>query len=384
MFDETDDAPTQGLSRADLLRRAGGAGLVLAGASGLAPFLGGVSDAVAATSDSVTATEFCWVGSGQDITPFQVRTQYLKTHPDVTLNMVQGTNAETYPKIVTSIQVTPNNPYVNFGFFNVQLMTQGTVDKVWLPLQPSKMSNFKRTLPQYRLPGNTGVYFASSPIGIMYNTDVFKQKGWKPPTSWKDLWNPKFKGKVAFWDAPSWAYNGLVVTARMYGGSEKNIEPGMKVFENAAKKGQIQSLYTSNNQAQQLLVSGEAWITPFFFGIMQPWAKQGAPLGYAVPKEGQIAFQLGFGMVKGSSSDQQALAMDVINAMLLPRVVEEWCLYTYSVPLVRGVRFPPSYSKLAAYQPKNVTNQIQLNWRQIALNNNTWLQEWNQRVKANL
>jgi putative spermidine/putrescine transport system substrate-binding protein len=158
----------------------------------------------------------------------------------------------------------------------------------------------------------------------------------------------------------------------------------MKVYEKAAKAGQIQSLYTSNNQAQQLLVSGDAWITPFFFGIMEPWVKQGAPLGYAVPKEGQVAFQLGFGMVKGSSPEQQQVAMGVVDAMLLPRVVQQWCDYTYSVPLVRGVRFLPERQKLAAYQKKNVQNQIQLDWKTMATKNNDWLQQWNSRVKANL
>ena len=29
--------------------------------------------------------------------------------------------------------------------------------------------------------------------GIMYNTKVFKEKGWAPPTSWNDLKDPKFK-----------------------------------------------------------------------------------------------------------------------------------------------------------------------------------------------
>lgn len=383
MYDDTDNTQASGMNRAELLKRAGAAGAVLAGGS-VASLFGGATRAAAATRDSVSVTEFSWVGSGQDITPFQIRSQYQKAHPNVTINMVQGTNAETYPKIVTSLQVTPDDPYVNFGFFNSQLMAQGLVDKVWLPFPTKKMPNLKYVLPNFRIAGNYGVFFASSPIGIMYNAQVFKQKGWKPPTSWNDLWNPKFKGKVAFWDAPSWAYNGLVATARLHGGSEQNIEPGMKIFENAAKSGQIQSLYTSNNAAQQLLVSGDAWITPFFFGIMEPWVKQGAPLAYAVPKEGEIGLGLGFAMVKGSSPAQQAVAADVINAMLAQHVVKQWSEYTFSVPTEKGIVFPPHLKKLPAYQPANVKREMVLDWHQIALNNAAWTQEWNQRVKANL
>ncbi len=32
--------------------------------------------------------------------------------------------------------------------------------------------------------------------GLMYNTKVFKEKGWAPPTSWNDLKDPKYKGQL--------------------------------------------------------------------------------------------------------------------------------------------------------------------------------------------
>ena len=132
MYDDLDNTrESSGINRAELLKRAGGVGALLAGGS-LSSLLEAMN-ATAATKDSVTVTEFCWVGSGQDITPFAVRAAYQKAHPDVTINMLQGTNAETYPKIVTSLQVDPHNPLVNFGFFNSQLMWQGIVDKTWCP-----------------------------------------------------------------------------------------------------------------------------------------------------------------------------------------------------------------------------------------------------------
>ena len=142
MYEENDAArlSSQGFDRAGFLRRAGGAGLALAGASGLSAFLGNT----AAAASTVQCTEFCWVGSGQDITPFQVRDAYQKTHPNVSIEMYQGTNAATYSKIVTSLQVTPNDPLINFGFFNVGAMYQGAVDQIWLPFDKSKMPNLSR------------------------------------------------------------------------------------------------------------------------------------------------------------------------------------------------------------------------------------------------
>ena len=37
--------------------------------------------------------------------------------------------------------------------------------------------------------------------GLGYNTRLFKEKGWAAPTSWMDLADPKFKGKVVFQSA---------------------------------------------------------------------------------------------------------------------------------------------------------------------------------------
>lgn len=359
------------------------AGSGVAGLS-LAPLLAscGGSDG---GSGQVNVTEFVWVGSNQDVTPKEVNARYLKSHPDVEIELVQGTNAETFPKILTSIEVTPDEPLVNFGFFNADAINKGIIADAWVPLTPDRIPNITKVLPEYRVPDDQGVYFASSPIGLMYNTKVFKERRWPAPTSWKDLWDPRFKGKVAFWDAPSWSFNGVIPTARLYGGGERNIEPAMKVYERAARGGQIHSLYTSNDQGKQLLVSENAWLTPFFFGIMQPWAQEeGAPLGYAVPEEGQVAFQLGFGMVKGSSDEQQRVAADIINRMLDPRVVKRWADLTYGIPLVKGTKPKPSLAKLEAYDEAAVKKSMQLDWTTIAKSNSRWSEEWNRRVKANL
>lgn len=375
-------AVSRAIDRRRFLAEAGGAGLSLVGLSGFLAACGGSGGDSSASG--VKLTEFLWVGSNQDVTPKEVNARYLKAHPGTTIDVVAGTNAETFPKIMTSLQTTPDDPLVNLGFFNSDAITKGTVADIWLPLGPDRVPNIAEVLPAFRVAGDKGVYFSSSPVGIMYSEKVFKDKGWDPPTSWNDLWDPRFKGKVAFYDAPSWSFNGLVITARLHGGGEKNIEPAIKVYEDAAKAGQIQSVYISNDAAKQLLVSGEAWITPFFYGIMQPWVDDGAPLGYAVPKEGQIAFPLGFGMIKGTTSEQQRVAAALINDMLAPKVVKRWCDLTYGVPVVKGVKVKSRLADLPAYQPAAIKHQVQLDWTTIAKSSDAWSEQWNSRVKANL
>jgi putative spermidine/putrescine transport system substrate-binding protein len=370
--------------RRQFLKQMGLAGLSLLAADVIAA-CGGSSPTPSSSSGTSNApvhlTEFTWVGSGQDVQPPKFRAEYVAKHPKVTIDFAPGTNSETYPKIVQSLQVTPDNPLINFGYFNIDATTKGTKAGIWESLDPKVITNLNKVLPAYRRPQDKGVFFSTSAIGLMYNTKLVNPA----PTSWKDLWDPRFKGKVAFWDAPNWSFNGLVATAKLNGGSEDNIEPGMKTYEQAAKSGQIHSLYNSNDAGKQLLVSGSALITPFFFGIMEPWVvNEGAPLGYVVPKEGQIAFPLGFQIVKGSSKDQVRVASDMLQLMLAPDAVAEWCNLTYSLPAVDGAKVDPKLATLPAYDKNNVAKAMQLDWQKIADNNNTWLEQWNSRVKANL
>ena len=68
--------------------------------------------------------------------------------------------------------------------------------------------------------------------GFMYNTKVFKEKGWAAPTSWNDLKDPKFKKLLVIPPINNtYGLYTLMMYARMNGGGEKNIEPGFKVMK---------------------------------------------------------------------------------------------------------------------------------------------------------
>ena len=127
-----------------------------------------------------------------------------------------------------------------------------------------------------------------------------------PPTSWADVWsNPAYKGRVILFDY-LWPYTGVVQAARMNGGNEANPDAGFKIWSEHTD--QLLALVTSTQQAQNLIARGDAWITIWAKGNVQQWADAGAPVGFAVPKEGLVAFPLFFQIVVGTKPDQQAVA----------------------------------------------------------------------------
>jgi putative spermidine/putrescine transport system substrate-binding protein len=349
---------------------------LLAGAAGGA--LAGLAAPQSRAADPVRVTQFIWTGA-QEVVPRRVTDAYVRAHPDVQVEIMAGTNAAIYPRIKASLDINASEPLVNFGFFNMDATARGRAANVWLPLDRAAVPNLDTILEAYRQPDNMGAVFCMDVCGLMYNT----RKITTPPTSWNDIWDPRYRGHVTFFDS-FWAGNGLVAFARLMGGSEDNIEPAMAKYEEAARSGHIHSLFTSNAQLQQLLVSDEVWITPYFRGIALPWAAQGAPIGYAVPREGQVAFPEGFQMVRGSSPAQQRVSQELINQMLDPASVLDYCTTAAVLPLTRNVTLPPELARDPAIQPAALANAIQLDYAKIADNTPAWAAQWNRRVKANL
>jgi putative spermidine/putrescine transport system substrate-binding protein len=366
MSDHSLAKAASGLTRRGILQASAGLGALALGAGR------------ASAASTVKLTQFIWTGA-QEPVPRRLAEEFMKAHPDVQIEIISGTNAATYPKIKASLDINPDEPLVNFGFFNLDATAKGRTAKVWQPLDKKIVTNLDNILDEYRQPDDMGAFFCMDVCGLVYNTDKIKT----PPTSWADLWKPEYKGRVAFFDY-YWAGNGLTATARLNGGGEDNIEPGIKIYSDAAKAGHIHSLFTSNSQLQQLLVSGEVWIVPYFRGVALPWAAQGAPIGYAVPKEGQVTFPEGFQLVRGSSPDQQKYAQELINRSLEPDAVLDYCRTAAVLPLMKNIKLPDDLAKDVAIQPAALKQAMNLDYAKMAANTPAWTDLWNKQVKANL
>ena len=71
-----------------------------------------------------------------------------------------------------------------------QAVGQGLCSKV------EEAGTVKELYPNARMIGDKSVGIAYIATGLAYNKDIFAKNGWAPPTSWHDLTDPKYKGKV--------------------------------------------------------------------------------------------------------------------------------------------------------------------------------------------
>ena len=83
-----------------------------------------------------------------------------------------------------------------------------------------------------RMVGDRSIGVGFIATGLAYNKDVFKKNGWAAPTSWADLSDPKYKGKVVIPPITNgYGLLTLVMTARMNGGGEEKIDPGFDAVQ---------------------------------------------------------------------------------------------------------------------------------------------------------
>jgi putative spermidine/putrescine transport system substrate-binding protein len=364
-----------------MLQRAAAAA-ILAAAAFVSPALmsGGGANAQQAPAqqaapERTTITFFIWAGSNQGVVPQEVFAAYRQRYPQVTIEIIESNNVLTYPRMVAARRTTPDSPLVHCGFFNVDSITRGDVDDMWESFSAAGVPNLEGVLPAYRRAENRGVGYMMSSIGILYN----RNRVTTPPTSWSVLWDPASRGRVTMFDYDTRA---LVIAARLNGGSETNIEPGFRVWAENARN--FRALVDSNDAVKNLLVAGDAWYAPWFGAISQVWINEGAPLAFAIPREGVIAFPLYLAMVKGVTPAQRRVCEDLINTLLEPANAGRYGTLTLGMPVVRGATLGPELASNPIFNFEVAERAIVPDYSVIARNTAAWRERWDREVKIRM
>lgn len=370
-------ANQQQLTRRDLLKQAAGIGLGVL-AAGHAGALTSALTARVAAAEQVKLTMFSFPGLNLATVAREVAKAYVKGHPGVTIDVLEGTAFEVYPKMLSAHRLTPNQPFVHFGYMNPQFLAQGDADGLWDTLDSANIPNLKTVVDAYLRPGNRGVGFSSSPVGLVYNPRFVKE----PPTSWTDMWHPRFKGKLTSIGKYNWYLNGLVMAARLNGGSEKNPDPGFRLWAQHAD--QYVAFANGNQEQLDMMIRGDAYLGGQFGGNVLNWKKDGAPLEFVIPREGMIAFPNYFVIAKGCTPLQKKIAEEVINLMLSERWMARYATLTYFVPLTKKNIMPPSLKSQPMYNPAETARAIQMDWPTIIQNDAAWRERWDKEVVAKI
>ena len=187
---------------------------------------------------------------------------------------------------------------------NSNVLLQAAQEGLIQPIDTSKLENYMDLKDDLRNfedaideDGNVyGVPWAWGTTSLGYNPDSVDEE----ITSWAAMWDPKFAGKVGYFDD----YNTAILTAALYLQEEDPYNPDLDKVQDAllALKSNTRTYWSSYDDFLNPYGAGEIVIGNMWVGLASTIYRSGDPIEYIYPEEGAVGW-----------SDYWAIAKDAPN-----------------------------------------------------------------------
>ena len=241
---------------------------------------------------------------------------------------------------------------------------------IWEPVTATNTPDLPHVIPALRTPYSIPHIYSA--MVVLYNPDKIKE----PPTAFKDLWNPAYKGRVGFSDV-LYLYN-LAIAALSHGGSMNDMEAGKAALLELKKLDA--RVYPSNETLATGFKSEEVWIAPMWLARGVFWQKSGITLAHAVPAEGAIPYISAAAVPRNSLN--KAASFAYLNAMLNPGAQAAFAAKMGYAPTVDNAQIDPALMKQIGFTPDQQANFKSPDYDYMAKNTAQILDFWNREFKA--
>ncbi|MBX9709722.1 MAG: ABC transporter substrate-binding protein [Xanthobacteraceae bacterium] len=264
----------------------------------------------------------------------------------------------TSNQILAKVKAQRTSPQIDVIWANDTTHYQGKAEQLYAKLDPAKVPNLSQVYDFAKDPDGYGIVMGIQALGIEYNTQVFKEKGWAPPTSWMDFWDAKYKGHVVFYNMPIGYTNLLFLKiAELNGGSIDNLEPAWtkvrELIPNAL------AFVDPPAQVDALFGTGSAWIGFNGSARVHDFAGTGAPVAMVLPKEGGILYPQQFDIV--ANAPHPDLAQRFIDFTISPESQKQIAESMLLGPVNKTVKLDDAAAAKVPYGEKNVSALLNLN-----------------------
>jgi putative spermidine/putrescine transport system substrate-binding protein len=195
-----------------------------------------------------------------------------------------------------------------------------------VPVNTAAIPNISAQLPRFRdvknipglMRGNKvfGVPYTYSEMGLIYDRQQVKE----PPTSIRALWDPRYRGKVLLYNGGT---HNFSLAAQVLGDStpfKLDIKEWPAAVEQLiALRRNAQGFYSQPEESVEMFLRGHTALMFANYGSQQVKLLRavGVDVGYALPKEGALAWLDCWAMTRGNKHAK--LAEEWINFFLEPQ-----------------------------------------------------------------
>jgi ABC-type Fe3+ transport system substrate-binding protein len=324
--------------------------------------LGGMIGAAALGAPTILRAqtrELVMIGYGneQDQPLMRAGEELSRRHPGVTLTIIGGLSTEALAQIRAARGNSPYDMAVMGSPAIVNALAEDVLEPMDLSLIPNAAGIAGRFLP---LAYDTGCPITFEGIGIAYNMDAIDT----PPTTWEELWNPAFAGRVGMVRPQSNLGLGvLAATSEAFGRPQTDMAFALeKWMELDPLVGRSPPLL------QQMLERGEIDVTPLWHVNTALAAAAGLPIGY-VKVQGPGPLMLPSNVVQfvNTADGTRELVHEFADIMLQPdlQAFAGGAPYYFGT-VVEGVETPEAAAPYVPATEEERNAMSSLAWQDIA------------------
>ena len=290
---------------------------------------------------------------------------------NVKINLIEAWNN---PRL-TQLKIQRKKPQMDVAFFTDQIIpiviSSGVIQKI----NPDAVPNLKSSHAKITDPNRDFIVWQYGGWGILYNEERIRPK----PDSWRDLLDPKYKGKLTSPDISySSSYITLVALARLDGGSEHNLEPGfknMKILRSLSP-----TFWTTDHQLDNMLRQDEVWMSSYYSGLVWSLNKRHGlkSVKFADPKEG--SYLVGLNMTKVANCPNPKGADLLMDMALDPELQAAASSLLFSAPANMKTKLTSELKQMVPYGDKVATLNT-ANWSVVNAKRDQIAERWMREIR---
>ncbi|WP_223596556.1 ABC transporter substrate-binding protein [Neobacillus bataviensis] len=292
----------------------------------------------------------------------------------VKVQYITGSSVDT----VSKLQAQKAKPQIDVAFIDDGPQAQAKSFGLLAPLDEKIVTNLANVYDIAKDKDNVGVGFGIITTGLAYNKKLFEDNKWDPVTSWNDLADPKYKGKLVLPSiSNTYGVHMLLMAAKANGGDEKNIEPGFDKLKEIAKNAvTFDKTADVSNYFLQGQTVASAWGSSRVFTLKQ----SGFPIEFVIPKEGAPALMSTVSVVK--NAPHQELAQKFVNYVLSEEVQTDFANSLFDGPVNKNVKLSGDILDKIIYGQDEISKLVKVDWEYVNQKRSEWTERANKEIEV--
>lgn len=313
-----------------------------------------------------------YAGVWQEQYEAAVLAPFKKKYPNIKVNYASKRSSAEQ---LSTLQGQKSKQTTDVSIMDISVSTTGNTQDIFEKITAADVPNLSGVQDQFLNKDGFGPAVNADAIALMYDSSVVTT----PPTSWKVLWEPQYKGKVNVVAPPSLLGISLTaITATMEGEDyTKSID---KATASLKKLAPSIASYAPNPDEYQSIITGQTALGLGQNGRGQFYSDQSnGKMKVAFPSEGTVYQINTINLVKGAPN--AAAAKTFINYALSPEAQAAFASKLFYAPTVKNVDLPADVKKRVVPTDGSL-DIIPLDVAFLAANRDKWTDIWKRQIIA--